>query len=183
VVTIRVISGIYRSRLLKGHNIIGTRPTMDKVKESIFSIIQSNIEDSICLDLFAGSGSLGIEAISNGAKYVYFIDNKKEAISVLKENISSLKITNCTILLNDYNKALKYFKDNNIKFDLIFLDPPYKQYLIKNVLQTIIEYDLLNEYGKVICEYEDEDLKDEYSNLKCIKTKNYGNKNIKIYSK
>jgi len=72
---LRVISGFLKGREIKGYNLVGTRPTMDRVKESIFGTIQNNIKDSIVLDLFSGSGSLGIEAISNGAKYCYFIDN------------------------------------------------------------------------------------------------------------
>ncbi len=181
MVIIRVISGIYKSRILKGYNLDGTRPTMDKVKESLFAMIQFSIKDSICLDLFAGSGSLGIEAISNGAKHVYFVDNNSKAVEVLKDNINTLKINNATIFLKDYNNALKYFKDNNIKFDLIFLDPPYKLNLINDIIEYIDSNNLLNDNGQVICEFEYEKLKDEYGNLICIKNRNYGSKNIKIY--
>ena len=86
----RIISGKYKGKILKGDNIEGTRPTMDRVKESLFGIIQNNINKSICLDLFAGSGSLGIEALSNGAKTCYFVDKNKIVIDVL--NINTLKI-------------------------------------------------------------------------------------------
>jgi 16S rRNA (guanine(966)-N(2))-methyltransferase RsmD len=181
VIIIRVISGIYKSRILKGYNLIGTRPTMDKVKESLFSMIQFSLKDSICLDLFAGSGSLGIEALSNGAKHVYFVDNNSKVIDILKDNINTLKISNSSILLKDYNSALNYFKDNNIKFDLILLDPPYKLNLINDILEFISTNNLLNNNGQVICEYEYEKLGDEYGKLICIKSRNYGTKNIKIY--
>ena len=86
----RVISGFLKGRIIKGININGTRPTMDRVKESLFAIIQNNIKNSICLDLFAGSGSLGIEAISNGAQMSYFVDNSKIAIKTINENINNL---------------------------------------------------------------------------------------------
>jgi 16S rRNA (guanine966-N2)-methyltransferase len=117
---VRVISGVLKGKILKGHDLEGTRPTMDRVKESLFAMIQNNIKDSVCLDLFAGSGSLGIEALSNGAKYVYFIDNKKRAIEIIKDNLKNVDNKH-EILLNDYRKALDYFKNNNIHFDLIFL--------------------------------------------------------------
>ena len=86
----RVISGKYKGRKLKGFDILGTRPTMDRVKESLFGIIQNYITDKTCLDLFAGTGALGIEALSMGAKECYFVDNNSEAIHILKENTYNL---------------------------------------------------------------------------------------------
>lgn len=171
----RIISGKYKGRILKGFNIDGTRPTMDRVKESLFGMIQNKISNSICLDLFAGSGNLGIEALSNGAKTVYFIDKNKEVIKILKQN---LKDINGAILINgDYQAALRQLK---IKFDIIFLDPPYKMNLINDAIKKILEYDLLNDDGIIICEYETEEIK---CDLELIKDKKYGSKNIKIYKK
>ncbi len=172
----RIISGKYKGKILKGDNIEGTRPTMDRVKESLFGIIQNNINKSICLDLFAGSGSLGIEALSNGAKTCYFVDKNKIVIDVL--NINTKGVDGVVIIKNDYLNALKYFSDNKIKFDIIFLDPPYKLNLIKNSLTKIKEYDLLNKDGLIICEYENEEFDIDYE-LK--KEKKYGTKKIKIY--
>ena len=172
----RIISGKYKGKILKGDNIEGTRPTMDRVKESLFGIIQNNINKSICLDLFAGSGSLGIEALSNGAKTCYFVDKNKIVIDVL--NINTKGVDGVVIIKNDYLNALKYFSDNKIKFDIIFLDPPYKLNLIKNSLVKIKEYDLLNKDGLIICEYENEEFDIDYV-LK--KEKKYGTKKIKIY--
>lgn len=179
----RVISGTLKGRIIKGDHIEGTRPTMDKVKESLFAIIQNEVKDSICLDLFAGSGSLGIEAISNGAKYAYFIDNNKKASEIIKDNINSFKIIEFTKVINiEYKKALKYFNDNNITFDLIFLDPPYQDNLINESIKLILEYNLIKEKGLIICEYMKEQLA-EYHELKVIKEKKYGDKYIKIYIK
>ena len=81
----RVISGKYKGTFLDGFDIAGTRPTMDRVKESMFAMIQTNLKNSVCLDLFAGSGSLGIEALSNGAKYCYFVDNSADIYKILKK--------------------------------------------------------------------------------------------------
>jgi 16S rRNA (guanine(966)-N(2))-methyltransferase RsmD len=178
----RVISGFLKGRKIKGDNIAGTRPTMDSIKESLFAMIQSSIKDAVCLDLFAGSGSLGIEAISNGAKISYFIDNNRIAYNTIKENIKTFKIESISkVMLEDYNKALTYFKSNNIKFNLIFLDPPYKEHLIEDILNFIDEFNLLYEGGQVICEFSDELLKDDYGKLYMSKFRKYGDKNIRIY--
>ena len=107
----KVISGFLKGRNIKGYDILGTRPTMDRVKESIFSTIQNEIKDSIVLDLFCGSGSLGIESISNYCKKCYFVDNNIKIINIVKENINNFNILDKSIILNyDYKKSIKYFK-------------------------------------------------------------------------
>ena len=171
----RIISGKYKGKVIKGFDIDGTRPTMDRVKESLFGIIQNNIKDSVCLDLFAGSGNLGIEAISNGAKKCIFVDHNKKVINILKENLKD--ISNNEIVYSDYDK---YLNTTNNKFDIIFLDPPYKDNLINSSIELILKNDLLNDDGLIICEYETEDIK---CDLKLIKEKKYGSKYIKIYQK
>ena len=173
----RIISGKYKGKKIDGFNIDGTRPTMDRVKESLFGIIQNYIKESVCLDLFAGSGSLGIEALSNGAKKCYFVDNGAVAYKTLENNLKDIAEEKY-LLKMDYKKALEKFKNDNIKFDIIFLDPPYPLNIITSVLQDIIEFDLLNENGIIICEYEKENIITE---LNCIKEKKYGSTNIKIY--
>lgn len=174
----RVISGKYKGKNLIGFDIDGTRPTMDRVKESLFGIIQNNIKNSVVLDLFAGSGSLGIEALSNGAREVYFIDNNIELINIIKKNTNGMN-ENIHIMKSDYKNALELIKNSNIKFDIIFLDPPYKLNLINDCLDKIVEYNLLNKDGIVVCEYETENI--ENNKLKLIKDKKYGSKKIKIY--
>lgn len=173
----RVISGKYKGLNLKGFDLDGTRPTMDRVKESLFAMIQTDIKNSVCLDLFAGSGSLGIEALSNGAKECYFIENQAKTFKVLKENLTKIK-ENAICEQQDAFKALKQFQ-NKIQFDLIFLDPPYSKNLIGPVLEKIEEYHLLKENGKIICEYEQEQFT---SNFKLLKEKKYGTKKISILS-
>lgn len=170
----RIISGKYKGKKLNGFNIEGTRPTMDRVKESLFGMIQTYIPDSIVLDLFAGSGALGLEAVSNGAKECYLIDNNIEAIKIIKENSQNFE-EQLNIIHIDYKKFLK---TTDKKFDIIFLDPPYKEKQLDTSLRIIEERGLLNEKGIVICEYE---IGEPHTNLELIKEKSYGPKKIKIY--
>lgn len=174
----RVISGKYKGKKLEGFNEFGTRPTMDRVKESVFGCIQNYIKGSTVLDLFAGSGSLGIEALSNGSKSVYFVDNNSILINIIKKNTSGMN-EEIHIIKSDYKDALNSFK--NIKFDIIFLDPPYKSSLINSCIEIIYKNDLLNENGIIVCEYENEEINVDIYRL--IKYKKYGSKNVKIYIK
>ena len=179
----RVISGKYRSLKLDGYDIDGIRPTMDKVKESVFAMINEYIYDSVCLDLFSGTGSLGIEALSNGSKYVYFVDKLSDSIEITKSNLNKIKDNNYKIINSSYKMALKNFKENSIKFDIIFLDPPYGKIKIKDLLEEIIDLDLLNNNGIVVSEYENENLDENYGNLNLIKDRKYGKTYIKIYKR
>lgn len=176
---VRVISGKYKGKKLAGFDIDGTRPTMDRVKESLFASIQKYVKDSNVLDLFAGSGSLGIEALSMGSKSCTFVDHNKIVYDILKENTKG--IDNCIILRKDYKDALKEFMTNNIKFDLILLDPPYNLNLINDCLEKIYEYNLLNDNGIIVCEYENEKVKTD--KFKLIKDKKYSTKYVSIYKK
>jgi len=174
----RVISGKYKGKNLIGFDIDGTRPTMDRVKESLFGIIQNKIRESVVLDLFAGSGSLGIEALSNGANSCYFIDNNLELINIIKKNTIDMK-EDIHIMKSDYKNALELLKNSDIKFDIIFLDPPYKMNLINECIEKIIKYNLLNKDGIIVCEYENEKINNDI--LAIVKEKKYGSKNICIY--
>jgi len=181
---VKVISGNLKGRNIKGFDIDGTRPTMDRVKESVFGMIQNYVYDSIVLDLFSGSGNYGIEAISNGAKKVYFNDNNKKCIKIIEENLINFNVLNKSFLTNfDYQKALNYYKENNISFDLIFLDPPYKFDVIEDIIVFIEKNNLLNSNGLIICELTDFVLKDKYNSVSLIKERKYGEKKIMIYRK
>ena len=176
----RVISGFLKGREIKGYTIDGTRPTMDRVKESMFAIIQDYIKDSICLDLFAGTGNLGIEAISNGAKKVYFNDKNKIACKIIKETIDKFQIQDKSEILNkDYMDALEYYKENHIKFNIVFLDPPYDNKVITEIFKTLYRKKLLKRDAIVVCEYTDQNIEEEYFEI--IKSKNYGYKKVGIY--
>jgi 16S rRNA (guanine966-N2)-methyltransferase len=174
----RIISGKYKGREIKGYNIEGTRPTMDRVKESLFASIQNYVKGSICLDLFAGSGGLGIEALSEGAQSCYFVDNNKIVIDALKKNLTSLKVEEDYFLIKkDYVEALKTF---DMKFDIIFLDPPYHLNMMNNAIDLIIKNNLLNDGGIIVCEYEEGTVN---CDLQILKEKRYGSKNVTIFKK
>ena len=167
-----MISGKYKGKILKGFNIEGTRPTMDRVKESMFALIQNQVKASVVLDLFAGSGQLEIEALSNYCDKCYFIDNNNIAIETIKENTKG--IDNAIIIKSDYKK---YLNETNIKYDIIILDPPYKSNYIKEIIDIIDEKKLLNQNGIIVCET---DFPLEISR-KVYKSKKYGQKYIQIY--
>lgn len=176
----RVISGKYKGKNILGYDIEGTRPTQDRIKESLFGIIQNDLYDSVCLDLFAGSGNLGIEALSNGASKVYFVDNNKKCIEVLNKNLNNVR-EEFSVISMDYDSALNEFTNNKIKFDIIFLDPPYNLNCLDYIVKKIITNDLLNSNGIVVCEYEHNNFSNDYEGLSLEKEKKYGYKNIRIY--
>ena len=178
----KVISGTLKGRNIKGYNIDGTRPTMDRVKESLFASINDYVKDSIVLDLFAGSGNLGIEAISNGSSKCYFVDNNKNCIKVINDNVNTFGISDKAYILNkDYRQALKYFRDNSIKFDLILVDPPYKYVIIKEIMDIVKDYQLLNNNGIIVLEYSMDKIDEVSGNYELLKYKKYGDKFISIY--
>jgi len=177
----KVISGSLKGRKIIGHNIKGTRPTINRVKESIFGMIQNNIKEKIVLDLFAGTGSLGIESISNYAKKVYFVDNNIISINTIKKNLNNVDKGKYELINSDYLSALKNINENKLKFDIIFLDPPYDKNLISNVLEYISSHNILNDNGIIICEHENEVLKKEFPLFKVYKEKKYGRVKITMY--
>lgn len=176
----KIISGIYKARNILGYDIDGTRPTMDRVRESLFAMIQDYLDDKIVLDLFAGTGSLGLEALSNKAKYCYFNDSNIKCTNIIKQNIKNFNNSDkCTVLNFDYKKALKYLKEKGIKFDIIFLDPPYKMKINKEIIDYIIESEIINKGGIVVCEMEANYIED--INMKLLKSRHYKEKEIMIF--
>lgn len=173
---LRIISGKYKGRVLKGFDIDGTRPTMDRIKESLFAMIQADIKNAHCLDLYAGSGALGIEALSNGAESCVFVDQNKIALKALKENTRG--ITGVTIVESN---SFQIHQKINQTFDLVFLDPPYHEHLIEKTLHYLLEHQLLSKEAIIICEYEEEKFSCEPFEI--IKERQYGKKNIKILKK
>lgn len=177
----RVIAGIYKSRQLKSVKSSLTRPTTDRNKENMFNLLGPYFDGGIVLDLFGGSGALGIEAMSRGCDYLYSVDNQYGAYKTILENINSLKISDAKVLKMDYHKALKFFKQDNIKFDLVLLDPPYGKKMIDDILSYLIKEQLLNDN----CIISIEELKDEqfveHQSLELIKRYNYGITALSIY--
>ena len=178
---IRIISGFLKGREIIGYNIDGTRPTQDRVKESLFGSIQNYISDSVVLDLFAGSGNLGFEAISNGANFSYLVDKSRDAINIINKNKDIFKIDNVKVMSSDYMDALDYFKNNKIKFDIVFLDPPYKLNIYSKVIDNLVNNSLINNDGIIICEHDGCVLDINNPKLELIKEKKYGSKYINIY--
>ncbi len=143
----RVITGTARGRKLNEPKDMEIRPTTDMVKEAMFSIVQFDIEGRRVLDLFAGTGQLGIEALSRGAKSAVFVDESNEAVKLVRSNLEHCKLTGEVLRENAVS-----FLGHCGKFDLIFLDPPYKSGLMDAVLCKIIQFDILSEGGIIICE-------------------------------
>ncbi len=153
----RIIGGIFKGKKLHLPINKNTRPLKDLVKESIFNLIKhsnkidNNIKDSIILDLFSGSGSFGIECLSQGAKKVTFVENYHEAIKILEKNLRSLKnIDNYEIIKNDCFFFFEYQKKSNQKFDIIFIDPPFREIKINEIIEKIKEQNLLKVNGIMI---------------------------------
>jgi len=145
----RIISGTARGRKLKEPIGTNIRPTSDKVKESVFNIVQFDIEGRRVLDLFAGTGQYGIETLSRGARSAVFVDNASESIKLVKENLKISGFSDlATVRAND---ALRYL-ENDEKYDLIFIDPPYDTPLAGRAIQKIVEFDKLNINGIIIIE-------------------------------
>ncbi|MBR2746157.1 MAG: 16S rRNA (guanine(966)-N(2))-methyltransferase RsmD [Erysipelotrichaceae bacterium] len=149
----RIISGKYGSRKLKTLTGNNTRPTEDRVREAVFSRLGPYFNGGIILDLFAGSGAISLEALSRGFDFAYLVDISKEAVNVIYSNIAELKVQEQTKVLNTgYRSALNKLKDQNIQFDIIYLDPPYNKGTEKDALELIAQYDLLKDDGVIVVE-------------------------------
>ena len=175
----RVITGTARGRRLKTPEGMDIRPTTDNVKESVFNILQFDIEGRRVLDLFAGTGQLGIECLSRGAKEVVFIDQSQDAVKIVKENLKACGFS-APVLQQD---ALSYINACG-KFDLIFVDPPYDAGLYKPVLDKINSIDILSEGGIILCESRREtDMPELQTPYYLRKEYRYGKVKLSLYSK
>lgn len=178
----RVITGSAKGKRLKTPNGLQTRPTAERVKEAIFSVIQFQLQNARFLDLFAGSGQMGIEALSRGAISAVFVDSSKEAVKLVQDN---LKATNfdqqARVFQLDY---MSYLNRCNETFDIIFLDPPYAEVFLENALKKISEIDILAECGIIICERPADKLQNlEIPGLSREKDYKYGKSWVTIYRK
>lgn len=154
----RVISGVARGTKLESIESLETRPTLDRVKESLFNIIQNKIDDSEVLDLFAGSGAIGIEFISRGCKKAYFCEKSREAARMIRKNLEKTRfLDKSQIFEKDYKKCLELLAGDNVKLDIVYIDPPYKQDLAVKAVEQIISLDLLKKDGIVIIETDEKE--------------------------
>ncbi|MEI5995476.1 RsmD family RNA methyltransferase [Enterococcus sp. 4G2_DIV0659] len=179
----RVISGEYGGRRLKALDGDNTRPTTDKVKESIFNMIGPYFDGGTALDLYAGSGGLAIEAVSRGMDLGICIEKNFAAIKVINENISITKEPEKFLVRKmDATKAIEYLKDAGTKIDLVLLDPPYAKQEIEKQINQMLDLNLLNEDAMIVCETDKSvDLPEEIRNLTKYRETIYGITQISIY--
>ena len=178
----RVISGDYRGLKLCSPEGIETRPTLDRVKEAVFNMLMPYVIDADVLDIFAGSGAMGIEALSRGSRKAIFVDNNKNAIECIRKNVVSAKAGDRAII--DQCDALKFLQSCNDKYDLIFLDPPYFEGLYNSVLDLIEKNDILNENGLIIVEWDYENgFTDNTGHFQVVKEKKYGRVGITVLNR
>ncbi len=177
----RVITGIARGvRLATVPGTEVVRPTSEKIKEALFSSIQFDIEGRRILDLFAGSGQLGIEALSRGAKSATFVDSSDVSINVIKQNLKNTHLQdNAQVIKGDY---LSFCARCGEKFDIVFLDPPYNAGVLEKAINATSP--LLSEYGKIFCEHPIElNLPETIANLHICKSYRYGKIAVTVYKK
>ncbi len=179
----RIISGTNKGMKLYAPEGARVRPTGDKIKEAIFNIIGPIDEESIVLELFAGSGSMGIEFLARGAKHCTFVDVSRKSLNYVKKNLELCNFTGkAKIISNDYEKAIISLSKNNERFDYIFADPPYEKNLCSKTLNAIIEYDILKTGGLLIIESDKSEkvIDNNAVNVLEYKEKIYGRTKISI---
>ena len=175
----RIIAGKHRSRVLKTLEGKNTRPMTDRMKESVFNTIGPYFDGEVVLDLFGGSGALSLEAISRGASHAYISEIARDAFKVINDNISSLKEDdNVTALNCDYKIALKRL--SNTKFDIVFLDPPYRLNIVRDIIDELINNDMLSDNAIIVCHYVKGN-QEIYQNLELRKNYAYGSSEVAIY--
>ena len=176
----RVISGSARGTKLSSIDDISTRPTLDRVKESLFNIIQNKISGSTVLDLFAGSGQLGIESVSRGAKKAYLVDSSQNSIKFIKQNVSRVGFDSQCEIVNMPNSA--FLRTTSEKFDIALLDPPYEKSLIQRSLPALTEK--MKDTGVIVCEHEPGcRLPEEVNGFVITKSRKYGKSSLTFYRK
>lgn len=181
----RVVAGERKGMPLKAVDGTTTRPTTDKVKESIFSMIGPFFDGGIVVDLFAGSGGLGIEALSRGADRAIFVEKDGKAYGVLKENIKKCRYEDVSeVYRNDAVRAVKALLKRDIKIDYLFLDPPYHKTDYYQLVQTLVEANKLTDDAIILCEHaKDVELPNSYGDFQLVRQENYSSTIISIYRK
>ncbi len=177
----RVVAGKYKGFILQSPKSNTSRPTDNKVKEAIFDMLYPFRNNFSALDLFSGTGQMGIEFLSRGAREVTFNERNSSTFSILNKNIEKVKASNVSVDRLDFKKALKKYRDCGSSFDYIFLDPPYEGNLVKQSVKLILEYELLTNEGIIITESDKELDFSDMGELTLIKEKSYGRKQVNIY--
>lgn len=189
----RIIAGKYRAKRIKSPKTEKTRPTLDRVKEAMFNILNPYITDANVLDLFSGTGNLGIESLSRGAKFAWLNDRENLSISTIISNVELTNSESCVkITKKDYIKCLKQVQALDMRFDIIFLDPPYDSELAINTLKYISDSKtILSKDGIIVYETDKNFMAKlekkhskaslEFENLECIDNRNYGNVILNLF--
>lgn len=177
----RVVAGKYKGFIIQSPKSNTSRPTDNKVKEAIFDMLYPYRNNFSALDLFSGTGQMGIEFLSRGAREVTFNERNSSTFSILNKNIEKVKASNVIVDRLDFKKALKKYRDCGSSFDYIFLDPPYEGNLVKQSVKLILEYELLTNEGIIITESDKELDFSDMGELTLIKEKSYGRKQVNIY--
>lgn len=177
MMTVRVIAGTAKSLKLIAPEGMDVRPTLDRTKETLFNMIHTHVAGSVFLDVFSGSGAIGIEALSRGAKQAYFIESDKKALTCINQNLQHTHLFEQAVVLNmDYSHGLKVLKDRELKFDIIFFDPPFNKGYENRIITELSECQLLDEFGIMICESATEtpfDFMDKIQNYSIVKEKQF----------
>lgn len=176
----RIVAGKYKYKKLNEFNVASTRPTGDKVRESLFDILY-DVSNFVCLDLFAGTGALGIEALSRGASKCYFCESNINIYKVLVKNFKDVGVEKESVnaLFSDFKKALKTYKNKELKFDIVFIDPPYKTNFAETAIDFILNNNMLTENG-IICWEHDNSKLSEIIKYNVINHKKYGSTYLTI---
>ncbi|OOM13665.1 16S rRNA (guanine(966)-N(2))-methyltransferase RsmD [Clostridium saccharobutylicum] len=179
----RIIAGKARGHKLIPPATMETRPTLDRVKEAMFSSIQLYIPNAVVVDVFAGTGSLGLECASRGANEVYLFDKSSVTFPLLKQNVENLKFKDFCFPINiDSYLGLKQLASQGKKFDIIFIDPPYCKEMIPEAMKMVEEHELLKKDGIIVTKIDTiEEIYDGYEEIKLTKSKKYGNTTVCYY--
>ncbi|NLM76324.1 MAG: 16S rRNA (guanine(966)-N(2))-methyltransferase RsmD [Clostridiaceae bacterium] len=180
---LRIIGGTARGIRIEAPSTDKTRPTLDRVKESVFNILMPYLPDAKVLDLFSGSGNLGIEALSRGASKSVFVDQSRFCTNIIRKNLEKVKfIDRASILTMTAERAVSLLAGKGEKFDIIFLDPPYNMKFLTKTLQLLNDFDIINKDGIIACEHQkDEIAPDELGRFVKVKSRSYGDTVYSFY--
>jgi len=182
---LRVISGSARGHKLKTPEGDSTRPTSDRVKESLFNILTPYIAGAHVLDLFAGTGNLGIEALSRGAEHAVFVDRSHVCFRIINENLEHTKLKDkATVIAGDVAGSIKKLHDQSKKFDIIFMDPPYNKNLVDDTINILTKNDIMKADGIIVAEMDiDDKVSERYGPFKLTRSRKYGDTVLAFYVK
>ncbi len=177
----RIITGLARGKKLKTLEGVATRPTTERTKEAVFSTLFDKTVDANVLDLFAGSGQMGIEALSRGAKHCTFVEQARDALAVIKYNLDATRLAGKATL--EFKEVLSFLASAKCKYDLIFLDPPYGKGLVDETVSLIEKYGLLSDGGIIVAESDDVDeVKEVFGDIKMYRKSKYGRAVVRYYA-